>query len=126
MRGRWVDVNEGDTTHPEYSTMSVGKEFNTGVGPTLCVAPPTLEALEMLLTEAATDQTRRLHVMLSYVNRDNFNTVVNRKIHLHLPDTYLGYQAGWVGQLRLALYGTPRHRAALAGMSIATSHWRGI
>ena len=40
IKGRWLDVNKGDSVNPDYRSRLVGKEFNTGVDSTLYAAAP--------------------------------------------------------------------------------------
>ena len=51
---RWLDINKGDETSPEYRSRLVGKEFNDGFEEGLFASTPPLEALRWLLSEAAT------------------------------------------------------------------------
>ena len=37
---RWVDINKGDSEHPNYRSRLVGREFNTGACPELYAATP--------------------------------------------------------------------------------------
>ena len=78
IKGRWVDVNKGDTARPDYRSRFVGKEYNTGVDPTLYAATPPLEALKLLLGYAASDTTKKIHIMLSDVKRAYFHALAKR------------------------------------------------
>ena len=51
---RWIDVNKGDQDNPLYRSRLVGKEFNDGGGEGLFASTPPLEALRMLVSDAAT------------------------------------------------------------------------
>ena len=53
MLGRWVETNKGDAARPDYRARFVGKEFNTGVDPTLYAATPPFEALKLWLVHAS-------------------------------------------------------------------------
>ena len=53
IKGRWIDVNKGDSKSPDYRSRYVGKEFNTGVDASLYAATPPLEALKLLISTAA-------------------------------------------------------------------------
>ena len=64
VSGRWVDTNKGVAARPDYRARFVGKEFNTGVGPTLYAATPPLEALKLLLAHVPSCPDRNVHVML--------------------------------------------------------------
>ena len=104
IQGRWVDTNKGDSVKPDYRARFVAKEFNNGVDPALFAATPPLEALKLLLAYAASDSN--VHVMLSDVKRAYFNAFAQRDLYVELPKEDPKYQDGWVGKLRLALYGT--------------------
>ena len=43
--GRWVDVDKGDTSRPDYRSRFVAKEINTGYEEGLYASTPPLEAL---------------------------------------------------------------------------------
>ena len=47
IKGRWLDVNKGNSISPDYRSRFVGQEFNTGVDSTLYAATPPLEALKL-------------------------------------------------------------------------------
>ena len=51
---RWIDINKGDTSQPVYRSRLVAKEFNTGTEDGLFASTPPLEALRMLISDAAT------------------------------------------------------------------------
>ena len=65
IKGRWLDVNKGDSGSPDIRSRYVGKEFATGVDASLYAGTPPLEALKILMGTAASDA--KLHVMLSDV-----------------------------------------------------------
>ena len=57
---RWVDVDKGDISKPDYRSRLVAKEINTGPEDGLYASTPPLEAMRWLLSEAATvEQTAR-------------------------------------------------------------------
>ena len=64
IKGRWIDVNKGDSQNPDYRSRFVGKEFNTGVDSSLFAATPFLEALKNFISTAASDGTRSTNIML--------------------------------------------------------------
>lgn len=56
IRGRWVDVNKGDSERPGCRSLVVGKEFNTGTpDASFFAATPPLEASKLLVSGAATE-----------------------------------------------------------------------
>ena len=54
VKTRWIDINKGDSDNPVYRSRFVAKEFNDGKDDTLFAATPPLEALRILVSEAAT------------------------------------------------------------------------
>ena len=54
IKTRWIDINKGDEERPNYRSRLVGKEFKTNEGEGLFAATPPLEAMRMLISEAAT------------------------------------------------------------------------
>ena len=65
IKGRWIDVNKGDSLKPDIRSRYVGKEFATGVDASLYAGTPPLEALKLIIGEAANDQHSGMHIMLS-------------------------------------------------------------
>ena len=106
IKGRWIDTNKGDTESPDYRSRFVGKEFNTGVDATLYAATPPLEALKLLIVQAASMQKEECHIMFSDVKRAYFYAKARRELYVEVPPEDPGYFPGALGRLRLALYGT--------------------
>ena len=52
---RWVDVNKGDSVHPEYRSRLVAQEINTGKREDLFAATPPLEAKKILMSMAVAE-----------------------------------------------------------------------
>ena len=59
IKSRWIDINKGDSKNPLHRSRLVGKEFNDGKDPTLFAATPPLEALKVLVSDAATVERGR-------------------------------------------------------------------
>ena len=106
IKGRWIDVNKGDSQNPDYRSRFVGKEFNTGVDSSLFAATPPLEALKLLLGSAATGEGRETHLMLSDVKRAYFHAPATRELYVEVPREDPQWKPGLLGRLRLSLYGT--------------------
>ena len=51
---RWIDINKGDLKNPLYRSRLVAKEFNDSKDDSLYAGTPSLEALRLLVSEAAT------------------------------------------------------------------------
>jgi hypothetical protein len=105
---RWVDVNKGDSVNVDCRSRLVGREFNVGRDDALYAATPPLEALRIIISEAATiaggDQRREL--MVNDVRRAYFYAKIDRDVFIELPAEDPDYGSGKVGKLRLCLYGT--------------------
>ena len=56
IKGRWLDVNKGDSGKPDVRSRYVGKEFATGVDASLYAGTPPLEALEIWISQAASHE----------------------------------------------------------------------
>ena len=54
IQTRWIDINKGDDSRPNYRSRLVGKEFNTGEMDGIFAGTPPLEVLRCLLHSAAT------------------------------------------------------------------------
>ena len=110
IQTRWIDVNKGDTSNPIYRSRFVAKEFNDGKELGLFAATPPLEALKMLIGEAATieDEHEKV-VMINDVSRAFFEAPARREVCIELPDEEFEIpQDGndYVGYLEKSLYGT--------------------
>ena len=107
---RWIDINKGDADRPNYRSRLVAKEFNTGAQEGLFAATPPLEALRLLVSDAATTDVHEPKViMLNDVARAFFEAPMKRTVCVELPQEALqeGEQDDdLVGLLQLSLYGT--------------------
>ena len=112
IKTRWVDVNKGDSSHPNYRSRLVGKEFKTGVDDTLFAATPPLEALRLIVSRAATaveDQNAGevvRELMVNDVSRAYFYAKATRCIYIELPEEDVEGAPDEIGRLELSLYGT--------------------
>ena len=114
IQTRWIDVNKGDRDRPNYRSRLVAKEFNDGtMHDGLFAATPPLEALRLLISEAATirkgvEDTRKV-IMINDVARAFFEAPIRRTVCVELPAEATGQaEAGedMVGLLQMSLYGT--------------------
>ena len=80
---RWVDINKGDTAHPDYRSRHVAKKFGTDVRPELYAATPPSECLCLLLRQLASDPTKQL--MYADVSQAYFYAKAVRPIYVQLP-----------------------------------------
>ena len=113
IKTRWIDINKGDQKDPLYRSRFVGKEFNDGANPEMFAATPPLEALKILISDAATwHRNRRKEdqvLMINDVARAFFEAPVKRNICIELPvedRSEKDIRDDNVGVLWLSLYGT--------------------
>ena len=110
---RWIDINKGDNVKDNYRSRYVAKEFNDGKDDSLFASTPPLEALRLIISEAATidyDQ-EEIHkvIMINDVARAFFEAEATREVYVELPEEALeGNEAKseWVAGLDKSLYGT--------------------
>ena len=107
---RWIDVNKGDHQTPNYRSRLVAKEFNDGAQDGLFAATPPLEALRLLISDAATEGEHKMErvLMLNDVARAFFEAPMTRTVCVELPSEARveGEEEDMVGLLQLSLYGT--------------------
>ena len=104
---------------PDVRSRYVGKEFATGVDASLYAGTPPLEALKMLIGEAASRKSEKLHIMLSDVKRAYFHAAAKRELYVEIPQENPDWSPDAIGRLNLALYGT-RDAAKLWQECVAT------
>ena len=107
IRTRWIDINKGDSSNPDLRSRLVAKEFNTGEEDGLFAATPPLEALRMLVSDAATVGNGEKVIMINDVARAFFEAPMKRMVCVELPAEVketAGEDA--VGLLQMSLYGT--------------------
>ena len=80
---RWVDINKGDTVHPDFRSRLVAKEFRTDVRPDLYAATPPSECLRMFISQFASDPTTQL--IYADVSRAYFYAKAVRSVYVQLP-----------------------------------------
>ena len=74
MGVRWVDVNKGDALDVNYRSRLVGREFNVGRDDALYASIPSLEALRLIVSYAATQPMtgKGRMIMINDVRRAHF------------------------------------------------------
>ena len=84
---KWIDINKGDSHSPVYRSRFVAKEYNTGPGEGLFAATPPLEAVRLLISDAATakdvDSSQGV-LMVNDVARAFFEAPVRRAVCVEL------------------------------------------
>ena len=107
IKTRWIDVNQGDASCPNYRSRLVGKEYKTHVDDSLYASTPPLEALRPIMSRAATTDDHHRELMINDVRRAYFYAKATRELYVELPAEDREYAKGdKVGRLRLCLYGT--------------------
>ena len=113
IKTRWIDVNKGDSSNPNYRSRLVGKEFRTTKDDAPYAATPPLEALRYIISSAATIQNGsngesldRNMLMINDVSRAYFNAAATRNLYIQLPAEDPHHGKGLVGKLKVCLYGT--------------------
>ena len=110
---RWIDINKGDKKNPNHRSIFVAKEYNSGEDASLSAATPPLEALRMVVSEAATNdydkdgnQAEKV-IMTNDVARAFFEADATRQVCVELPEEdKMPNEQDMVGILHKSLYGT--------------------
>ena len=108
IKARWIDINKGDIRLPVYRSRCVGKEFNTADQDGLFASTPPLEALRLLISDAATGFDDKV-IMINDVARAFFEAPMRRLLCVELPEedkTAEDIEGDHVGLLQMSLYGT--------------------
>ena len=121
LKGRWVDINEGDASRPHYRSRYVGKEIKKGSKGALVAdffaAMPPISSFKMLLNLAVTDRhygvdgtvrphTDKLYILFIDVKRAHFLLDATRELYVELPPECQKEGKDLVGKLLKSLYGT--------------------
>ncbi len=102
---RWVDINKGDTAHPNYRSRLVAMEFKTDNKPEWYAATPPSECLKLILHKMTTN--RKTKMMYADVSRAYFYAKASRPVYVTIPEE--DREAGdeeCCGKLRVSMYGT--------------------
>ena len=109
---RWVDVNKGDSVHPEYRSWLVAQEINTNRREDLFAPTPPLEAKKMLKSMAVTEGVgfkagrKQQGMKLDFIDvrRAYFHAKSRREVYVALPAE--DWEDGKCGKLLKAMCGT--------------------
>ena len=84
----------------------MGREFAIGKDDALYVVTPSLEALTIIISHAATypDEGPERVIMINDVRRAYVYAKINRDVFIELPKEDPKYGTGLLGKLRLCLY----------------------
>ena len=110
---RWVDVNKGDDTNPEYRSRLVAQELKrTSIVEDLFAATPPLEAKKILFSMAVTEaigfeaNDRQGGMKLDFIDvrRAYFHAPARRRVYVKLPPEDAA--EGMCGLLKKSMYRT--------------------
>ena len=113
IRTRWIDINKGGDSYPNYRSRLVGKGFNNEQMDGLFAGTPPLEALRFLVHEAATVRSSEplgsKVIMINDVARAFFEALSVRNVCVEIPagdKEEADARHDKVGHLQMSLYGT--------------------
>lgn len=103
---RCIDINKGDQEKPNYRSRLVAREIITCKRDDCFAATPPLEALQVILSMAATANRGEI-VMANDVARAFFYARAKREVYVQLPkeDLKIGEEQ-LCGRLKYSMYGT--------------------
>ena len=109
---RWVDINKGDESNPDYRSRLVAQEIKVDKREDLFAATPPLEAKKILLSLAVTsgigykEGMRKKGKKIDFIDvrRAYFHAKARRVVYVRLPPE--DHEEGKCGILRKAMYGT--------------------
>ena len=107
LRGKWVDHNKGDSENSNVRSRWVAMEFAKYQDESLFAATPPLEAIRLLLSEAATRPRggkREKKILLIDVRKAHLHAEAVRDVFVDLPPEVA--VKGKCAHLRRCLYGT--------------------
>ena len=125
IKVRWVDHNKGTAERPMITSRLVAKEIKVCDRPELFAATPPLEALELVLSLAASSHSGSRCVMHNDVSRAYFHAPAVRDVFVDIVDEDHEpsdeHRCGW---LNVSMYGTrdaasnweAKYRSVMAGM----------
>ena len=110
---RWIDTNKGDTRNPNYRSRWVAKQFRRAWIETVFSATPSIEAVRLLLADAANRCSRghakegEVCIMIIDISRAYFYAPAQKEIFIKLPleDPRFG-EEGVCGKVLQVLTGT--------------------
>jgi hypothetical protein len=113
IKTRWIDIDKGDKTQPNYRSRLVAKEYNDGEQEGLFASTPPLEALRLIISMTATmskgKSAKEKVIMTNDVARAFFEAKMKRTVCVEIPaeaDVGELEREDAVGLLELSLYGT--------------------
>ena len=109
---KWIDINKGDVSNPNYRSRLVAKEIKRGPSDDMFAATPPLEAKKSLFSMAMTQFARgraqgikgTQKLLFVDVRRAYFYAPARRPVFVTLPDE--DAEEGMGGKLNRSMYGT--------------------
>ena len=109
---KWIDINKGDVSNPNYRSRLVAKEIKRGPSDDMFAATPPLEAKKSLFSMAMTQFARgraqgikgTQKMLFVDVRRAYFYAPARRPVYVTLPDE--DAEEGMCGKLNRSMYGT--------------------
>ena len=92
---RWIDVNKGDESNPNYRSRWVGRDFKGSDKDRddLFAATPPLEPKKLLISSAASQmgkpQNKQKRLSFIDIKKPYFNAPAKRDLFVQLPDEFL-------------------------------------
>ena len=108
IRGKWVDRNKGDADARLVKSRYVACEVNTYKDESLFAATPPLEALRLVLSDAASqaDTSKPKKLLFIDVKKAHLHADAVREVYVSLPPELAKRYPGMCWRLRKCLYGT--------------------
>ena len=110
---KWVDINKGDDSDPDYRSRWVGREFkgNDRNRDDLFAATPPLEYLRFLVSRCASSQLgpRPTKLMVQDVKQAYFYAPATRDVYVDLPEDDMVFDDegnALCGKLNNSMHGT--------------------
>lgn len=109
---KWIDINKGDASNPNYRSRLVAKEIRRGPNEDMFAATPPLEAKKCLFSYVMSQYARgrcrkgsdKLKLLFVDVSRAYFYAPSRRPVYVNLPEE--DYEPGMCGRLNVSMYGT--------------------
>ena len=109
---RWIDINKGDSSNPNYRSRLVAKEIKREADEGMFAAMPPLEAKKCLFSMVMTQFARarckvqrpKTKLLFIGVSRAYFYAPARRPVYVALPQE--DYEEGMCGRLNVSMYGT--------------------
>ena len=102
---KWVDINKGDKTNPNYRSRLAAEEFETVERPQWHAVAPPSECLKLCLHRLAGNRKQKM--LYADVSRAYFYAASSRAVYVKLPgEDWEEGDDGKCGRLNVSMYGT--------------------